>query len=480
MSQIRSRSLLGFCEAFGIPAGDAAVKDAIRKRIMKGRPFTPEEEKQIKRYGGGDVDDLNALLVRVLSYLDIDRALHRGEFSKVSAKMEHRGVPVNGALYRELADNWAPLRDALVPELDQFNIYVQDDAGGWHFNHDRFEDFLAAQGMTSWPRTETGRLSLTSKVFHDMTKGVPQFENLRQLKHLRDQLRSIDLAVGPDDRARTVLWPFKSITGRTQPAASEFPFSPATWIRNIIAPTAGWAIAYVDWSSMEFLIAAVQSGDPVMIEFYRSGDPYMSFAKRVGAVPKDATKKTHGAVRDRYKIGLLAIQYGISAAALAARLGVSETAAQEMINQHHALFRVYWKWATDWLNWALNHGVMWTNIDWRCAVGTKERSIINWPTQSVGGDILRLACIWADRHGIRLCAPVHDALLIEAPIDQIDRDAALVREVMRRASRLVLGGNELRTDATVVRYPDHYSDSRGDKIWAHVTALLARLKGSAA
>ena len=32
---------------------------------------------------------------------------------------------------------------------------------------------------------------------------------------------------------------------------------------------------------------------------------------------------------------------------------------------------------------------------------------------------------------------------------------------MRRASRLVLGGHESRTDATVVRYPDHYSDPRG-------------------
>jgi DNA polymerase I-like protein with 3'-5' exonuclease and polymerase domains len=78
---------------------------------------------------------------------------------------------------------------------------------------------------------------------------------------------------------------------------------------------------------------------------------------------------------------------------------------------------------------------MWTAIDWRCAVGeteAKERSIINWPVQSTGGDILRLACIWADRHGIGLCAPVHDALLIEAPLDQIDRDVALTREIMRR------------------------------------------------
>jgi DNA polymerase I-like protein with 3'-5' exonuclease and polymerase domains len=180
---------------------------------------------------------------------------------------------------------------------------------------------------------------------------------------------------------------------------------------------------------------------------------------------------------------LLAIQYNIGAVALAGKLGVSEVEAQEMIDQHRALFRIYWAWAADWLNWALNHGLMWTNLDWRCAAGElelKERSIINWPTQSAGGDILRLSCIWADRHGVKLCAPVHDALLIEAPLDEIDHDVALVCDIMRRASRLVLGGYELRTDATIVRYPNHYSDPRGDEIWAHVTALLARLKGDVA
>jgi DNA polymerase I-like protein with 3'-5' exonuclease and polymerase domains len=104
------------------------------------------------------------------------------------------------------------------------------------------------------------------------------------------------------------------------------------------------------------LIAAALSGDPLMLDFYYSGDPYLSFAKRVGAAPKDATKKSHGPIREIYKIGLLAIQYGISAATLAGKLGVSEIAAREMISQHRALFRVYWNWATDWLSWALNHG----------------------------------------------------------------------------------------------------------------------------
>ena len=40
----------------------------------------------------------------------------------------------------------------------------------------------------------------------------------------------------------------------------------------------------------------------------------------------------------------------------------------------------------------------------------------------------------ATRHGIRLLAPVHDAVLIEAPIERIEADVALMQEIMRRVA----------------------------------------------
>jgi hypothetical protein len=54
-----------------------------------------------------------------------------------------------------------------------------------------------------------------------------------------------------------------------------------------------------------------------------------------------------------------------------------------------------------------------------------------------------------------------------------------MREIMRRASRAVLnrdatGTYELRTSATIVRYPDRYSDKRGKQMWEEVSALLAK------
>jgi hypothetical protein len=84
----------------------------------------------------------------------------------------------------------------------------------------------------------------------------------------------------------------------------------------------------------------------------------------------------------------------------------------------------------------------------------------------------------AARHGVKVVAPVHDAVLIEAPTERIETDVALMREIMRRASRIVLnsdasGTHELRTDYTIVRYPNRYADKRGADIWTYVLKHLA-------
>ena len=83
-----------------------------------------------------------------------------------------------------------------------------------------------------------------------------------------------------------------------------------------------------------------------------------------------------------------------------------------------------------------------TRMGWTCATGITEfnaRSIGNWPVQATGADILRMACIEGHRRGLQLCGSVHDAVLIESSLERIDADVALMREIMRRASRVVLG-----------------------------------------
>jgi hypothetical protein len=160
-----------------------------------------------------------------------------------------------------------------------------------------------------------------------------------------------------------------------------------------------------------------------------------------------------------------------------------------MLAQHRELFSQYWHWSDDALAHALQTGVMQTVFGWMFSVGIigeeiNSRSLRNWPIQAAGADILRIACILAARHGIKLLAPVHDAVLIEAPIERIEADVALMREIMRRASRIVLnrdagGTHELRTDYKIIRHPDRFSDPRGTAIWDHVLRLLAEQQSQA-
>jgi hypothetical protein len=506
------KGLIGALSYFRINNIGTKQKDAMQKRIMAGWPFAAEEKEKIQAYCLSDVEGLQLLLPKVLADPEfaLDVALYHGESVTALAAMEHAGVPIDMTIFPQLADKktWRNIRDAMVPTIDaKYGVYVRQANGDWSFNMELFAAYLEREGiLAGWPRTDTGKLVMKGKVWDELTKGWPQLQELRQLRHARDKMRTVKLAVGADGRNRTVLWPFKSKTSRTQPKASQWIFSPATWLRSLIKPEPGMAVAYIDYSSMEFLIAAALSDGHcgptnTMLDMYRSGDPYRAFAVRVGAIPDDITtamiKKPeqhvtdnltlaqlqhYAGVRDRYKVMLLAVQYGMQAETLAGRLGVSSFEAQEMLNQHRAQFAQYWAWSDDFVQHALQTGVMRTAFGWYCRTGItefNERSIRNWLIQTVGADTLRIACILGMRHGIRLLAPVHDAVLIEAPIGKIEADVVLMQEILRRASRIVLnrdrtGTHELRTEAAIVRYPDRYSDPRGVAVWNRVIELLGQ------
>jgi DNA polymerase I-like protein with 3'-5' exonuclease and polymerase domains len=98
---------------------------------------------------------------------------------------------------------------------------------------------------------------------------------------------------------------------------------------------------------------------------------------------------------------------------------------------------------------------------------------MNFPMQANGAEMLRLACCQATERGIRVCALVHDALLIEAPLDEINEHVAELQTCMREASQIVLGGVlKLGSDAEVVRWPERYMDERGAMMWQTVRRLL--------
>ena len=313
----------------------------------------------------------------------------------------------------------------------------------------------------------------------------------RQLRYARNKMRKIKLAVGSDGRNRTVLWPFKAKTSRTQPKAAKWIFSPAVWLRSLIKPEPGMAVAYIDYSSMEFMIAAVRSdghcgpSNP-MLDDYNSGDPYLSFAKRVGAVPRNATKKSH-ADRDvtRWWCWRRSTGCGRNASRPRRRLDArgardAPTAPRGVRTVLAMVRRLAPALPPD------RHHAHGDGLDLPHRRPRAQRALDLQLADPVGRRRhLRIACIMATRRGIKLLAPVHDAVLIEAPIERIEADVALMREIMRRASRIVLnatadGQHELRTDVKIVAYPQRYSDKRGAEIWHRVLAVAGGGAGARA
>ncbi len=110
---------------------------------------------------------------------------------------------------------------------------------------------------------------------------------------------------------------------------------------------------------------------------------------------------------------------------------------------------------------------------------TNDRALRNYPMQANGADMLRLAVIFARELGVAICAPVHDALLIEAPAGEIQAAVTAVRAAMAEASRVVLDGVELRTDVQLVASEAHFPGNDPAGIWPLVERVISRGTASA-
>jgi hypothetical protein len=462
-------SLLGALAYFGLDAMGATEKKEMQAAIGNGTwrgRFTPEE---ILDYCEGDVDALIRLLPVMLPRIDFPRALLRGRYMAAAAAMEHNGTPIDAETLARLRQGWTDIQDQLIAAIDRdYGVY-----DGRTFKLDRFEALLAAENIP-WRRLESGQLDLSDDAFRQQARIYPRVAPLRELRSSLADLRLNDLAVGKDGRNRTILSAFRSRTGRNQPSNARFIFGPSVWLRGLIQPPPGYAIAYVDWRQQEFGIAAALSGDAAMQTAYRSGDPYLAFAKQAHAVPTDATKATHGPQRELFKQCVLAVQYGMEARSLALRIGQPPIIARDLLRVHRETYRTFWGWSDAALDTAMLTGSLHTVFGWHVHVGENPnpRSLRNFVCQGNGAEMMRLAACLATERGVEVCAPVHDAFLICAPLDRLEEGVAAMRAAMAEASRVVLGGFELGTDVSITRWPDRYMDGRGRVMWDRVMGLL--------
>jgi hypothetical protein len=332
LSTPAGRGLIGALVAHGLDTIGATEKDEMRNLVMRGGPWTDDEQSAILDYCASDVDALARLLPAMWPNIDLPRALLRGRYMAAAARMEWAGVPIDTETLTMFRRRWSDIQDTLIERIDaDYGVF-----DGRTFKAARFAAWLARTGI-AWPRLESGELDLSDDAFREQSRAHPEVAPLRELRSALSELRLNDLAVGRDGRNRCLLSVFQARTGRNQPSNSKFIFGPSVWLRGLIKPPPGYGVAYIDWSQQEFGIAAALSGDANMLAAYASGDPYLAFAKQARAVPQDATKKTHEVQRDQYKACVLAVQYGMGSDALAARIGQPPVVARDLLRKHLAL-----------------------------------------------------------------------------------------------------------------------------------------------
>jgi len=464
--------LLGAMAHYGLCSIAPEEKTAMRDLILSQGPWTAQEGLAILDYCQTDVDALAQLFLRMKPLIDWPRALLRGRYMKAVSRIQDCGIPIDVHALERTQRHWGSIREQLISRID-FSFGVYD---GQTFKRDRFEAFLMRSDIP-WPRLPSGSLDLADDAFRQAARGYPEIAPLHELRSSLSKLRLNGLTVGDDARNRYMLSPFSSKTGRNQPSNVKAVYGPSTWMRGFIKPGPGMAIAYIDWGQQEFGIAAVLSGDLAMQKAYESGDPYLAFAKQAGAIPATATKQSHAAERDRFKACILGVQYGMGADSLAAQIGQTVDHAKVLLDLHRRTYPTFWEWSDAVQEHYALGGKVTTTFGWelQSVVEFNPRSVRNFPMQANGAEMLRLACIHLTEAGIRVCAPVHDAVLIEAPMEEIDDTIQRARGLMGQASREVLEGFELTTDVEVVRYPDRYMDKRGRVMWDTVNEIVGAL-----
>ena len=158
---------------------------------------------------------------------------------------------------------------------------------------------------------------------------------------------------------------------------------------------------------------------------------------------------------------------------MAHQAGISVAYATELIHRNRLTYPRYWKWIDEAVVSGMLRNEMSSVLGWRRQLHWMDRptSLMNFPMQADGAEMMRLAAIAATEAGIEVCAPVHDAFLIAAPLEVLDEHVSRMRDLMTKASLVVTGGVPIRTDAKTIRFPDRYVEDEKADMWNLVVQL---------
>jgi len=262
--------------------------------------------------------------------------------------------------------------------------------------------------------------------------------------------------ISKDGRIHTTFKQAMTLTGRLSSAEPNLQNIPVRSergreLRKFFVAKEGYMLIDADYSQIELRVLAHVAGDEALINAFKQGeDIHTVTASQVFGVPFD---QVTGEMRKRAKAVNFGIIYGIGDYSLSQDLKIPRKVAAEYISNYLARYPAVRDHLENTKAFARENGYVETIFGRRRYIpelastnknlqAFGDRVAMNTPIQGAAADLIKLAMIRADRMlreaGLksRLILQIHDELIIEAPIEEVEKAEAILKEAMLGAADL--------------------------------------------
>ena len=377
----------------------------------------------------------------------------------VLAKMELEGVRIDEAFLRNYSDTLQADIQIAEEEIcsmagEKFNIDSPKQLGVVLFEKMKITDQVK--------KTKTGQYSTdesTLSKFEHNNPIIARILDYRELRKLKSTyVDALPALINPHTgRVHTNYGQTVAATGRlasNNPNLQNIPIRTPRGkeIRKAFIPrNEQYTLLSADYSQVELRIIAALSNDENMCEAFLHGeDIHKATAAKVFGVQLEEVTKD---MRSKAKAVNFGIIYGQGAFGLAQNLGISRGEAKSIIDSYFTQFAQLKNYQHETIEFARKNGYIETilgrrrylaDINSANAVvrGFAERNAINAPIQGSAADIIKVAMVNLDREiknrnmKSRMILQVHDELVFDAHVEEIEELKQLVSEKMTHAMQM--------------------------------------------
>ncbi|MGB7923595.1 MAG: DNA polymerase I [Pyrinomonadaceae bacterium] len=414
-----------------------------------------------KQWRAAEAADLTAQTAHVLHgrlleqglesiYMEIELPL-----APLLHRMERAGLRVDTGVLSELSKY-------LGHELEKLTERIHKAAGReFKINSPKqVGEVLEELNISLGRKTSTGRVSTSKAVLEELAQTyelprlIIEYRELDKLKTVYTD--SLPSQIGEDGRIHGQLNQTVTATGRlssSEPNLQNIPIRTELGrrIRRAFIPDEGYKLISADYSQLELRLLAHVTHDPEMVDAFQKNDDIHARTARLvfGAKTDEELKEA----RRFAKIVNFAIAYAIEPFGLSQRVGISRKEARKVIDDYYNTYKGVRRFMEEVPERAREHGYV-RSIYGRIRPipgindrngnirGRAEREAINMPIQGTSSDIVKIAMLHVDealkREGLRarMVMQVHDELLVEAPAEEAERVAEILRREMESAVEL--------------------------------------------